>query len=297
MLIDFKVGNELREIREAKHLSRAYLTEGICSVNTLVRIEANEQSPSLELMLALVDRLGISINTLIELKNHTRNTFYYTLKNKMDEANSNVNWQMLKELSCLVTDDVYYDLPIKEQQFVDRMRINVAKFLDEDFSYAHELANRSLAKTFDARTKNFYSPEEMQLFNIILQFDRSSTQLNLLKRSLLWVEEQPGALQDTSSLVALLTGLMVYNYFNNDWQQALHYATKGYKVAIMSKEMKFIPNFLFARGMCLYQTKLDVQGGCYDMKEALQLYLRFGMVDSYNNLLADIDLYNITLEG
>jgi len=296
MSIDFKVGQELKAIRQAKHMSQAYVSEGICSINTLVRIESNTQSPSFELMVALVNRMGISINTLIDATNYERNTFYYTLKDNMETALSSWHWTKLKELVNLLQDDVYASLPVVEQQFVDIMRIEVAKFVDKDFTHAHQLARQSLAKTFNERSAEFYSSEEMTLFYIIFQFDQRPKQLEQMLKAIEWIEAQPQAMQDYASWMRLMTGVMLYNYEHRHWQESLKYAMKGYDVAITKDKFRFVPNFLFMRGMCLYQTRMDIDQGITDMKTALQFCIQFGMHEAYHILTQDLETYEIDLK-
>jgi len=296
MNIDFKMGPQLKAIRCAKKMSQPYVSNGICSINTLVRIEANTQSPSFELLFALVNRMGISIDTLINLAKYERHELYYTIKYDLECAIAQMKWTKLKELIQLISTDIYETLPVAEQQFIDIVKIEVAKFVDQDFSYAHELAKAALAKTYNKRTIGFYSAEEMQLLNIILQFDRSPQHVERLLKALAWLEAQPESLRDEQSWVLLLNGLMAYNYESNNWEAALAYASQGYALAMTTNKLRFIPNFLFGRGMSLYQLQSEGTQGLEDIKKALAFCLQFDFTDLYDMLLQDVALYDIKLE-
>jgi transcriptional regulator with XRE-family HTH domain len=296
MNIDFKIGPQLKAIRCAKKMSQPYVSNGICSINTLVRIEANTQSPSFELLFALVNRMGISIDTLIMLAKYERHEFYYTVKNDIENALAQTKWTELKDLVKLITADIYDALPVAEQQFIDIIKVEVAKFVDHDYEYAHELAQTTLAKTYNKRTIGFHSPEEMRLLNIILQFDRSTQHVERVLEALAWIEEQPEVLRDKYSWVLLLTGLMAYNYETNNWQETLQYAEKGYNLAVKQNMLRFIPNFLFGQGMSLYQLKEEMEKGLDMMSKALAFCLQFDLTELHDMLQQDIALYEIKLE-
>jgi len=297
MNIDFKVGTQLKAIRVAKGISQPALCKGICSITSLCRIESNAQAPSFELLLALVRRLGISMETLIDVVNYENNMSYYELRQSMTAAVGCWHWGKLKSLVQLVPDDVYDDLPIAEQQFVDIMRIEVVKFVDKDFSYAKTLTNKSLIKTFNAKTDAFYTSHEMTLLYMMLQFDRSPEHVDRVLQALLWIERQPEMLKDYYSWMALTTGMMNYHYEAQNWYPSLQYAMKGYAVAITKNVFRFIPNFLFIRGICLYLTKIDVDGGLYDMKMALHLCLQFNMNEAHRILLNNVYEHQIVLRN
>lgn len=296
MSIDFRIGNQIKEIRVAKHISQSQLCDDICNINTLVRIEANKQSPSFELVVALANRLGITVDKLIAKANYEEHAFYYSLKDTMEETNAGAHWNKLKEQVELISKELYQSLPLSEQQYIDIMRIEVAKFVDKDFDLAYRLAKSSLEKTFDIRSTEYYSREEMRLLNVILQFDQSVEHLALTKRALEWAENQPESLKDYYACMLLLTGLMITSYMNDDWSTALHYAMRGYKIAIKKNGFKFVPNFLFAQGMCLYQLNTELEKARSDMKAALQFCNQFDMLELYQVLIRDVEIYDIKLE-
>jgi len=296
MNIDFKVGEQLKAIREGKHMTQAYVSEGICSINSLVRIESNTQSPSFELLLALTNRMGISINMLIDSVNYSKNALYYSLKDSIQSSFDSFHWVKLKERINLLPQDVYDVLPVAEQQFIDIMKIEVATMVDKDFKYAQELGYASLAKTWNETRTKFYSPEELRLFNVIFRLDQSENQLNRVLKALTWIDQLPETMKDYEGLRALLTGLMAYHYLKNQWQDALQYAARGYDVTARKGNPGYMANFLFARGMCVYQMNIDQQKGLKDMRTALQTCLEFNMSTVYDGLAQDLNIYNVRLK-
>ncbi|TLG72578.1 helix-turn-helix domain-containing protein [Culicoidibacter larvae] len=296
MNVDFKIGNHIKSIRVAKNISQAELCNDICSVATLVRIEANKQSPSFELVIALLNRMGVSIDSIIARTNYSNSSFYYALKDSLITANDGAHWHKLSTQLQLINDELYQSLPIIEQQFIDIMRINAVKFVDKDFELAYSIAKNALAKTFNPGSFDFFSHEELRLINALLQFDHSPEHLVLTHKALEWAEKQPESVKDYPACMLLLTGLLITSYMQGDWQNAFHYASRGYKMAITKNGFKFVPNFLFAQGMSLYQLNTDLERARLDMKEALHFCYQYEMPELYDVLLQDIREFNIELE-
>jgi len=296
MNIDFKVGQQLKAIREAKGLSQTYVCKNICSVNSLSRIEANTQSPSFDLLFALCNRMGISLNTLIAAANYERHAFYYTLKDTIEALLRTSQRVRLKELLTLITPDIYQELPVVEQQFIDIVRVQVNISVDEDYADAHKLAKASLAKTFTGKNKQFYSSEELKLFNIIFYFERTPDQFMRVSEALIWLESQPESMKDYHAWLLLITGLMSYHYDRHEWHEALQYAMKGYDIALKEPKLNLLINFLFIRGMCLHQSNIDVIKGSNDIRAALQCCLQFGMSEVHNVLTKDMHKHQIKLK-
>ncbi|TLG71746.1 helix-turn-helix domain-containing protein [Culicoidibacter larvae] len=295
MAIEFRVGTQIKSIRSAKKISQTQLSNGICNINTLVRIEANETSPSFELLLALVNKLGIDMEELISNVRYQNNRTYYNIKETIEDYFSTYQWKKAKKQLELISEDIYNELPIHEQQYVDIIKIEIAKHVDRNFSYAHHLANEALYKTYKDKAR-YFTHQEMELINIILQFDQSKKHLELTNRVIDWIEQTPEMLRDYHAYMLLLNGISTYCYENDDWQAAYNYAKVGYKVALEKQGTKFIPSFLFTEGLSLYMLNQDQEKGIQDMKDALDFCKVTGMTEFYQAIIFELERYNIILE-
>jgi len=295
--VNFKIGKELKAMRQAKHISQAKLSEGLCSVSTLVRIESNRQMPSFELVNALTERMGVSIDKLIYATNYSHNNFYYMVKSDMRELANKFRLSKVKTTSQMISNDLYDNLPLIEQQFVDRMRVYVAMYVDKDLTSAHQLAINTLNKTFNMKSQEFYSSEELRLLTtLVVTNPHASKHVENLLKALHWLELQPQYMMDYEAWILLITALMIYHFMHANWHEALAYANKGYRMALSKGKAKYIFNFMFGRGLCLYQTKVDVKQGVVDMNTALKFALQFGMHELSTNLMEDIAIYDIDLQ-
>jgi len=295
MNIDFKIGRELKAIRQAKYMSQAQLCEGICSVSTLVRIEGERQAPSFELVVALTNRLGVSIDRLIHATNYSQNRFYYILKATIQTNLLTWRWSELDDYMRFVTGDLCERLPIVEQQFVDMIRIDLKYFFERDSRAACEMAQNSLDKTFNIKTKTFYSPEEMYLCNMLFRSRRNFASKKPIVNALMWLEQQPERMVDVDAWLGLIIGLTSYKCATSQWVEGLHYATKGYNIALKKNKSYHVIAFLFGQGLCLHQSNIDMAQGLHKMSTSLKFCLQFGMHEFYQILMREMTRYEIDL--
>ena len=72
----YMVGSVIKNEREKHKISQEELCFGICAVSTLSRIEHNEQTPSMEKAMALLNRLGLEGSSYLSFVSEDEHEFY-----------------------------------------------------------------------------------------------------------------------------------------------------------------------------------------------------------------------------
>ncbi|MBC1316904.1 helix-turn-helix domain-containing protein [Listeria booriae] len=110
MNIRFEVGHVIKRIRMEMACSQEELCDGICSINSIARIESNKISPSFEILLALVDRLGVSIEKIIAEVSLGQNRLYIQQRVAMEHHAESNNFVAVKEDLKLIDEPNYENL-------------------------------------------------------------------------------------------------------------------------------------------------------------------------------------------
>ncbi|WP_171015058.1 helix-turn-helix domain-containing protein [Culicoidibacter larvae] len=289
-----KLGTQVNEIRKGKNYSQIELASEELNKNTIVRIEKNVNSPSVDTLNIIVNNLGIDFCTLTKYNEYANFTDYYRIKDSIEDCFATLNWSKAKLQYELISKDMYDSLPLREQQYVDIIQIELVKHIERNYRKAELLAKKSLNKTLKAGA-DFFSHNEMELINIIFQFDQSSQHMELIERVLNWLEGLPDSLQDFPAYLLLLNGYSTYFYEIEDWNKSYTFASKGYDVAIRSNGLKFIPSFLFTKGLCLVKLGQDVGEGKKLLKDSLEFCKLIRMEDFYGAIIHELEKYNINL--
>ena len=72
----YTVGSIIKNEREKHKISQEELCFGICAVSTLSRIEHNEQTPTMEKAMALLNRLGLEGSRYLSFVSEDEHEFY-----------------------------------------------------------------------------------------------------------------------------------------------------------------------------------------------------------------------------
>jgi transcriptional regulator with XRE-family HTH domain len=110
----YKIGDLIKYERKAKGLSQEELSDGICSVSNLSRIESNEQAPTRQKLQAILERLGITGDYLlpfatvqeVKVLEIEREINHYILK----EQDSDKAKKKLEEIATLKNEGEIYDI-------------------------------------------------------------------------------------------------------------------------------------------------------------------------------------------
>lgn len=286
MNIRFRVGHVIRRIRKEMGYSQKELCEGICTINSIARIESNKTSPSFEILLALVNRLGVSLDKIIAEVSLEQNRLYIQQRMAMELHVESNNFIAIKEDLKLIDDAMYHNLSIRDQQYIDIMRIEVFTNVDGEIKRAKALAEKSLYKSYKDKA-TYFTDEEIKLMNIMLRFEQSAENIERAEKALAWIENQNPYLQDNYLSLFLINGLMITAFLIENWRGVLEMSSKGLGIAEKEEHMKFIPNFLFLKGLSLYMMKIEQEKGKLLMQEAFKvceltkhMYIREGLIDT-----------------
>ncbi|PNP92541.1 hypothetical protein BMT55_08205 [Listeria newyorkensis] len=284
----------MKQIRADKKFSQEELSLGICHINTIVKIESNKVAPSFELLLALVNRLGVSIDDVIKRARLMNNALYMEQKALLEKCMENHDMIKLERYARLIDEEVYTQLPIVEQQFLDIIEVSILLDNYQMKEKALRLVKQSLQKTHrDAST--YFTREESLLINLLLKIEQSEEHIQLAQQAYTFISKQNVYLQDKHGYIILATGLMYTAYIQKDWFRVLEYATVGEKIAVEMDKLRFMPNFIFMQGLAMYLLETDMEQGLSEIKRALDICKFTNRQDNYNDLLEHAKSFDIIL--
>lgn len=120
---DWSIGEVIRHIREEMNLSIAQLSDGICSISTLSRIELGERDPDFLLMEAILSRLGYNPHKF-EMMGGPDEFHRYDIRLKISSCSSEKNLPLLRKLLDEYTWEVLHGRQISSDnlhwQFIKR---------------------------------------------------------------------------------------------------------------------------------------------------------------------------------
>jgi len=262
------IGEIIREKRKELHLTQAQLCEGICEPPTLSRIENKKQTPTRNILNALLQRLGMSderfyaaitvdemeINRLfIEITSYNVQFAKAAVNEKADIKR--ILQQKQKELQNIIEDDDVISL-----QFLTRSQVLIS-----DCSSAEKIkkllwAMQLTHPSFDLESirDGLYSFDEVQLINhiaVIYSEEKESKKAikiwNDLSRNIenRFDSIMPARAQKDLIYFGLARELLVVG----DYRKASHYAEEGRETAINYGIYQHLPGFIIILAECEHQ--------------------------------------------
>lgn len=178
-MANFRSDTLIRQMRKRRGLTQEQLAEGICSKDTLSRIESGTRPPSRHVFNSLMQRLGENpdryYKTLVTADDlrvmETRDTITQLVKDdKFEEAG--------KILAEAEKDPAFEDE--ENRQFLIRTRATIAQDVDKDYPRAYALALEAISLTRPRFNEN-------DIASYVLTYDEIAT-INTL--ALLYAEER-----------------------------------------------------------------------------------------------------------
>lgn len=248
--------------RKEQKLTQKALCEGICEPITLSRFENNKQTPSRNVLNALLQRLGISHDRYfaflskneIQIAALQKDINAYQIQKKTASA-----LEKLEELETLVEEDDRIT-----PQFILSMRALLGKTENEPYSLEEQLAMQLEALhmtqprvNLDEINRGLYSFEEIKILvriaNLYSNLGKYQEASDLYRQLLKYIKKH---FQDVLELNGILP-LVAYNYARElaiygNYKEAIENAEEGRKICIQYGHYQFLPDFSAVLGECYY---------------------------------------------
>lgn len=299
----FFIGEMIRQRRMELGLKQNELCQGICEPTTMCRIESGKQTPSLNQLKVLLQRLGLPDER------------YYAIisKNEMlisdlqtEIVSSNVfrdpqrGLPKIEELEKIADPD---DRPIR--QFILRSKVLLGKIEngqivpytnDEKLDMLFE-AIRLTSPNFDidAICDGLYSVDEVKVINqialIYSQLEQREKVIDIYRQLLAYIENH---FQNTGQFGSLFS-LVAFNYVREldlvgRYTEAIEIAEIGWKACVQHKQYRMLPSIIAAIAECYHFLGEDNKSKDYYL-QALYLCKAINDEECLSTVLYEINEY------
>lgn len=262
------VGELIRKRRKELHLTQEELSNGICEASTLSRIENKRQTPTRNVLNALLARLGLSderfyaavtseelkINKLfIEITNY--NVEYEKTSKEEREV---VKLKLLKkhaELQKIMDEDDNVS-----KQFLIRSQVIISDWSIEDKIKKLIEAMRLTKPNFELEEvkSGIFTFDEIKIIHLIAvsyaEGNNSEMAIEIWRKLLHNIEHRfeeisPARAQKDLILFGLARELLIIKNYECAWK----YAEEGRELAVHCTIYQHLPGFIIILGECEYQ--------------------------------------------
>ena len=268
---EFPLGTYIKKRRKDLGISQEELSEGLCAVSTLSRIENNQQNPSRNLTRHLLERLGLSKDRFFalwdqediaaealvrEISNDTirwrraQNTDQPEMRQKIlekmgrlenlaDLDDPSTRQFVLAQQALLGGPEGPYGFEQRLSMQLDALRLTCPKFNLEDFQ------------------RGYYTIDETELITQIAQthslFGQKRRAVDIYRQLLWYIEKHNKELAGYASHFCLVT----HNYAicldaEKRYMDAIEIAERGRRACIDYGDYHFLPGFLAIQAECWY---------------------------------------------
>lgn len=271
----FMAGSMLKEFRTQRGITLDKLSNGICNVSTLWRIENGERVPSNFVFKTLLERLGYearkyyfnpSSKAELEFFNMYNKILALIMEREFDEAAI-----LYREIDDTDISD-FDELPrndgrnIKHQMLLN-LKSNIALGKDEDIDKVYDMVHFALSLTlpgFDEEMIDEYmlSYEEIALINLLAtiydKLGNTSKKISILykvKRSMdkYYVDEYEKSRGYSTTLYNLSNALGQSKRF----RETIEICDEALKCCIKNKRLHLVPHINFNKAYALFYTGGD----------------------------------------
>lgn len=256
------LGTVIRQRREEQGLTQKKLGEGICDAMTVSRIENGKQTPSRNVLNALLQRLGVSSDRFFAILNKEEmqiaalqrdiNACYLQRKNAL-------GLEKLKELENIAEpeDNV-------TRQFLLSFKALLGKTEQEPYSLEEQLAMQLEALSItspqldmDEINKGLYTFEEIKIFtriaNLYSDLGQHKKATDIYDQLLKYIKKH---FKDVLEMNGMLP-MVMYNYalelgLRGHYADAIESAEEGRQTCIRYGHYQFLPGFAAIMGECYH---------------------------------------------
>lgn len=300
----YTIGSVIKYEREKRKISQEELCFGICAVSTLSRIEHNEQTPSMEKAMALLDRLGLEGSAYLSFVSNEEYEFYKISRNASEMLSQR---QYLKAYEYINKNKKLMEKNKFRRQLSDVVTAVKTCFVDRQYETAISMTEEAIRYTcpqFDKSKKIRFFMTDMEV-NVI----------NVMAVSYWWNGERITALNLMISLTDALreqysmVGVSNIRYpmilcnlakWLNElfrFEEAKEYIELGRDVCVKSGKFRMLPYLCCCRATALQGLKHDEEEVLKEYISAYIMFLNMGISEDAVKLRSYLlEFYNRDLE-
>lgn len=286
----YSIGWVIKTTRERRRISQEELCFGLCSVSSLSRIENNDQVPTMDKAIALLERLGLEAWRYLNIVSEQELEQFKVFQNIKKLITFN---EFTEAYDCLMEYEYTGEKNCLYEQFFLYVTATKASMVVSDYEQAITLTEEAIRFTypnFDSKNikKNYYTDVEVGIINVMAvsywKCGRHLEAINLLMNLVELMLEEYGLDNERNYLLPmLLCNLSKWLINMYRLEEAEHYVDIGLGKCAESNRYRTLPNFL-----CLKASIASAQDNidrCLEFfKDAYAMFLKMNLEPEAENL-------------
>lgn len=300
----YTIGSVIKHEREKRKISQEELCFGICAVSTLSRIEHNEQTPSMEKAMALLDRLGLEGSAYLSFVSNEEYEFYKISRNASEMLSQR---QYLKAYEYINKNKKLMEKNKFRRQLSDVITAVKTCFVDRQYETAISMTEEAIRYTcpqFDKSKKIrfFMTDMEVNVINVMaVSYWRNGERITALNLMISLTD----ALREQYSMVGagnirypmILCNLAKWLNEQLRFEEAKEYIELGRDVCVKSGKFRMLPYLCCCRATALQGLKHDEEDVLKEYISAYIMFKNMGISEDAVKLRSYLlEIYNRDLE-
>lgn len=300
----YMVGSVIKNEREKHRISQEELCFGICAVSTLSRIEHNEQTPSMEKAMALLDRLGLEGSSYLSFVSEDEHRFYRISR---DAEELIVQRKYVQAYEYVMKHEDCMHKNKFRKQFLCGIKAIKACFEDKQYETAIAMTEEAIRYTcphFDKskRIRYFLTDMEVNIINVMAVSywwsKKNIVALNLLLNLTDALREQYSTIGvESFRYPMILCNLAKWLNEQHRFEEADEYIRIGREACIKTGKIRMLPFLCCCRATVLQSMGCGEEEVISEYISAYIMFKNMGFEDDAMKLRSYLlELYNRDLE-
>lgn len=278
----------LKEVREMNNMTLEQLSEDICSIRQLSRIESGESNPSLYIIHNISKKLNIDLQQYYRIYFCSGSFIAYNFKSKFDQLLINFDFTGLKKLieKMEFIDEFQED---ENRQYILYGKALCSAYLDNNYSMSNNYCMEGLqiedsAFNLDMIKNKLYSNVGLTMINLLAsnynKVGEADISFSIFENLFLLLEnhifDTPFAMYrsldfEKKIYQTVSCNLSILNMNKTKYDKSLEYINKGISLSKKENYMRFLPELLAQKSRLLY--KMGNHNESYQLfKDCLSFY-------------------------
>ncbi|GGC76669.1 helix-turn-helix domain-containing protein [Enterococcus wangshanyuanii] len=265
---EIEIGDILKKIRLSHNYTQEYVSNNIISRSYLSLLESNKYSPSIKILLELLERLNTELDE-----------FVFLIQQEMDKNNDNLRFNTIENYAEY-TEKEYLELKnhlekkYSEDKLLKYKHLLIVLEAHCKFkSKKNLLASRKSVDSINSYFKsiNSWTIYDFRLFNNTMFCFSTEEILDMMPMISEYIEKYSSFFLEKNNILSFICNLCTLLIMENKYDPAIEYASFGKNIAQKNKQLY---QWLFLKCIiCYCNSKVDTSNPCHmdHLEEKLHL--------------------------
>ncbi|MGE6554819.1 helix-turn-helix domain-containing protein [Exiguobacterium artemiae] len=279
--LNVSIGNEIKRIRQERNWTQAELCQGICSQAEISKIENGRNSPTVDLLQQIADRLEIPVSFLLE--NQKQQESVKKIDHILLQLTREGSYEQIR-LYDITTDDRFDETMIllKYYQIISEYRLN---------NFDHRTTSVQLSRLIEYYDIKYNYPDLYLRVKMAIAILYAENQ-EYKQAEKLYKELEETHFDFSNEKVIEQQLKVIYNHAKllfkmGDYEESLNVASKGIHSSVLLKNTSYIAHLHYQMGEVLEAIYGDSEETRQSYVIAYELFTAFHM-NRYANIVREV---------